>query len=241
MIDPTFGWGTIIVDELYNRVSGLFELVFGRFLIELGNSFWSLIDNIGKGFGSIRKFFGDIWNKFYEGWNTTIQFYQNIREISLWLMDTFNWAYDYLKKAYKFCTDFVDWIFGQNDEFGEELGGIAKGLLDWFGEFIFGLWERSQNFVFENGQWLYEWLLGNLDKCVGYFVNLIHDIFNLIGLRVELPPTAFEGLIQFIEYGMFFDNFFPVKETFQLLGLYLIFVVMFSMVRFVRSLIPGFN
>ena len=113
--------------------------------------------------------------------------------------------------------------------------------MDWFGDLIFGLWKRSNEFVFQNGQWLYEWIVGNLDRCIGYFINLIHEIFNLIGLKIDLPSGVFDAITTFIEYGMFFNNFVPVKEMFQLLGLYVIFVVMFSMVRFARSLIPGFN
>jgi len=245
MIDPTFGWGTIVIDELKSYFNWFGNLLYTKLIEQLFEYITGLprtvIEAIRKSVSSVFDFFSGIWTEAKEAWDTTIKFYQNIREITLWLMDTFNWAYDYLKKFYKFCTDFVDWIFGKNDGFGTELGGMVKQLLDWFGDFIFGLWKRSQDFVFQNGQWLYEWLVGNLDKCVGYFINLINDIFNLIGLKVELPPTAFEGLMTFIQFGMFFDNFVPVKETFQLLGLYLIFVVMFSMVRFVRSLIPGFN
>jgi len=211
MIDPTFGWGRIIADELYNRILALYEFTFARFFQFLGNQIGGFLLRVEEAFAYVYSIFDTsfwyFWQEATKAWETTIQFYQNIREISLWLMDTFNWAYDFLKKSYKFCTDFVDWIFGKNDEFGTELGGMVKKLLDWFGDFIFGLWERSQNFVFENGQWLYEWLVGNLDRCVGYFINLINDIFNLIGLKVELPPAAFEALMTFLQFGMFFDNF----------------------------------
>jgi hypothetical protein len=103
------------------------------------------------------------------------------------------------------------------------------------------LWERVQNFIFDIGLWLYEWVIGILDNCIGYFINLIYKIFEVTGIEVNLPGGAEEAMMQFVAWGMFFNDYLPIKELFQLLGVYLMFLVMMSLVRFIRSLIPGFG
>ena len=245
MVDPTFGWGQVVIDALIWFLNRTLEYLFGRLFRLLGDLFGGLgrlIRDISQAFAeSIRNAFDALFGRWQESWDIFWRFVNNAWDLALAFMQAFNWVVEFCKEVYSFFEGLITWLFGQNDEFGEELGGVIQDLLTWFGDFIFGLWEQSQNFIFHNGQWLYEWILSNLDRCVAYFINLIHDIFNLLGLKIELPAGALDAIRTFLEFGMFFDKFFPIRELFQLLGIFLLFLVMMSMVRFVRSLIPFFR
>ena len=245
MIDPTFGWGEVIVDAVVNFLNNTLGFLFRELFNLLGRAFSRLTENIRnfmlESVESIRSAFDAWFGRFAEYWEIFWRFVGNLWDGLLWFMQIFNWVVDFCKQVYNFFEGLISWLFGQNDEFGEELGGIVQDLLTWFGDLIFGLWEASQNFVFHNGQWLYEWILSNLDRVIAYFINLIHDIFELIGLKVELPAGALDAISTFLQFGMFFDNFFPIRELFQLIGIFLLFLVMMSMVRFIRSLIPFFR
>ena len=123
MIDPTFGWGTIVINALVGFLSRLFGFVFGRLftlLYELIGGLGNLIfSGFTSVFGGITGYFGDWWKEISGAWKTITQFIKNIWEFSLWLMDTFNWLYDHLKKAYRFAKRFKNWLFGEDDEFSE--------------------------------------------------------------------------------------------------------------------------
>jgi hypothetical protein len=183
------------------------------------------------GFNTVGNFFKFIWDEAVK-WYT----------LMTGIRDSVKWFMDFCKDTYKFFEDFVNWLVG-NDEsgFGAWLWETLQFGLTWLGVFFKQLWVRSQNFIFENGIWLYEWVIGILDDCVGYFINLIHTIFEVTGIKVSLPSGADDAITRFVEWGMFFNEFLPITELFQLLGVFLMFLVMMSLVRFVRSFIPGFH
>lgn len=238
VIDPLLGWlKTFFEGFLTKLMLGLWNMVT-RILGGIGGAlvsgFNKVIDGVYDGFLGVFDFFVSIWQFVCDFWAVLLSFWDFIK----FLKDVWNWVHSFITDTYNFFESLVKWLMGQDDGFGLWLWEtIQKGLI-WLGDFLRGLWERSQNFIFENGQWLYEWLLSNVDNALAYFINLIGSIFTLLDIEVNLPAGAMGAVTKFIEWGMFFDQFFPIKEMFQLLGIYLIFVVMMSLVRFVRSLIP---
>ena len=235
------GWGKIIFDQ----ASDFFAWLVGRALEGIGNIarffldffsalYLSFVLELGRllssFFTTVKNFFTSLWGELGK-WYT---FIAGIRDAVRWFMD-------FCMDAYKFCEDFVKWLVGENDGFGNWLWETFQNALTWLGDFFVQLWERSQNFIFNNGIWLYEWVIGILDNCIAYFINLIHKIFEVTGIEVNLPNGAEDAINRFVEWGMFFNDFLPIRELFQLLGIYLMFLVMMSLVRFIRSLIPGFG
>ena len=217
--------------DLYNGVLGaigesvrsVLDVLLGLYLLFVSG----LGQFLAAGFGTISNFFNSFWAELTK-WYT---FITGIRDAVQWFMD-------FCKDAYKFCEDFIKWLCGTDDGFGQWLWETIQNGLTWLGDFFKQLWERAQNFIFDNGLWLYEWVVGILDDCIAYFINLIHKIFEVTGINVSLPDGAEGAIIRFFEWGMFFNDFLPIKELFQLLGVYLMFLVMMSLVRFIKSMIP---
>jgi hypothetical protein len=239
MID--LGWGKILFDGASNFFAWLLDIA----LRSIGNIatgaldiltmlltgiITRLNDMIATGFKAVGNFFNIAYLEFIK-WYTLMT---GIRDSAQWFMDWCSKAYGYFKR-------FVNWIVGKDDGFGQRLWELLQDGLTWLGEFFKQLWVRSQNFIFENGIWLYEWVIGIVDNCIGYFINLIHTIFEVTGIKVSLPGGSEEAMTRFVEWGMFFNEFLPITELFQLLGVFLMFLVMMSLVRFVRSFIPGFH
>jgi len=176
-IDPTFGWGQVFIDAMTNFLTDLFgrlilvlkEIAFNFFSL-IAVEFWVWFSQLGErlvsGFDSVGNFFSSFWVEVGK-WYT---FFTGVRDTLVWIQGIFT-------DVYNFFEQFVLWLVGENDGFGQWLWDVIQQGLTWLGEFFKQLWERSQNFVFDNGLWLYEWVIGILDSSIGYFINLIHRIF----------------------------------------------------------------
>ena len=238
MVDPTFGWGKIIADKL----ATFFIWLTSRLLEEVWEMFKKLFDLLALEF---TYWFFELGRRFVRGFDFVGEFFSSFWvEVGKWyklftgIRDSVQWFMDFCTDAYNFYEWFVLWLVGEDDGFGQWLWETLQKGLTWLGDFFVQLWERAQNFIFDNGLWIYEWVIGILDDCIGYFINLIHTIFEVTGIHVVLPNGTDNAILQFFQWGMFFNEFLPIQELFQLLGVYLIFLVMMSFVRFIRSLIP---
>jgi phage-related protein len=241
MLDPT-GWGTVIIDALrdffISFLGGLLLRLF-EFVRNVATTILSgIATTIKNAVSGVFEFFGSIFQDVRNMLKTIWDFCANVFDIIAFVADTLRFLRDIFEKSYKFIVDFFQWVFGENDEFGGELWKMFQDFLTWIGDFFVGLWERAQSFTFDNALWLYEWGIGILDRMVGYFVGLIQTIFDVTGIKIDLPAGAVDAVAQFINWGMLFNQILPIKELFQLLGIYLLCVVMLSLVRFIRSMIP---
>lgn len=211
-----FGW---VIDAVY--------LIFADWL---GGWFQWIADSLGAFFTLI-----------LSGFIAVYEFCVFIWDVCMFLKDCWNWCKEWFIAIYDFCYDFYAWLIGKNDEFGRWLWETIQKALTWLGDTLFLWWKEGQQFVIDAGKWLYNWVLEHLDKAIGFFVDLIGDLFDFLDIHIQLPAGAFNAVHEFIRWGMLWDEFLPVHETFQLLGLFLCFVVVMSAVRFVRSLIPFFH
>ena len=240
-----FDFAPIVIDPLIRWFKSYFDLFYQRVVLSLWNMVWRILEGVT---GTVKVAFESLWINVSSGFKTIYNFFEHVRDTiaTFWrfvtfLKDTWKFLEDFFTNAYNFIEWFILWFVGKDDGFGKWFTEQCQIWLTWLGDFFVELWKRGQDFIFENGLWLYEWVIGIVDKCFGYFIDLIHKIFEVTGIQIDLPAGGFDALMQFVEWGMFFDKFFPIKELFQLLGIYLIFLVMMSLVRFIRSWIPFFH